>query len=80
MRSYHLLSASWDQTIKVWNLSNSGLTALTSLTGHESIVYTGSWSPKMSGILVLTWQSFIQEFINEKYNGNFRYCFVDFCR
>ena len=52
MRSYHFLSASWDQTIKIWNLSNSGLTALTSLSGHSSLVYTGSWNPKMSGIVI----------------------------
>ena len=49
MRSYHLMSASWDQTIKIWNLNAGGLTALTSLNGHESIVYSGSWNPKMSG-------------------------------
>jgi peroxin-7 len=52
MRSYHLLSASWDQTIKIWNLSNTGLTALTSLNGHTSMVYAGAWNPKMSGIVL----------------------------
>jgi WD40 repeat protein len=51
MRSYHLMSASWDQTINIWNLSSSGLTALTSLKGHDSIVYSGCWNPKMSGII-----------------------------
>ena len=52
MRSYHLMSVSWDQTIKIWNLNNSGLTSLTSLKGHESIVYSGAWNPKMSGKIV----------------------------
>lgn len=47
MRSYHFLTASWDQTIKIWNLSNNGLTALTSLNGHESMVYSAAWNPKM---------------------------------
>lgn len=47
-----MLSASWDNTIKIWNLSNSGLTPLTSLSGHQSIVYNGAWSPKMSGIVL----------------------------
>ena len=51
MRSYHLMSASWDQTINIWNLSSSGLTALTSLKGHDSIVYSGCWNPKMSGMI-----------------------------
>lgn len=41
MRSYHFLTASWDQSIKIWNVSNTGLTALTSLNGHESMVYSG---------------------------------------
>ena len=41
MRVYHFLSASWDHTIKIWNLNNSGLTALTSLTGHNNMVYSG---------------------------------------
>ena len=49
MRSYHLMSASWDQTIKIWNLSGSGLTSLTTLNGHESMVYSGCWNPKFSG-------------------------------
>lgn len=52
MRSYHFLSASWDQTIKIWNLNNTGLTALTSLAGHDSMVYAGCWNPKMSGVLL----------------------------
>jgi len=41
MRSYHFLTASWDQSIKIWNMSGNGLTALTSLSGHESLVYSG---------------------------------------
>jgi peroxin-7 len=41
MRSYHFLTASWDQSIKIWNMSSNGLTALTSLSGHESLVYSG---------------------------------------
>jgi len=49
LRSYHLMSASWDQTIKIWNLSGSGLTSLTTLNGHESMVYSGCWNPKFSG-------------------------------
>ena len=44
-----MMSASWDQTIKIWNLSGSGLTSLTSLNGHESMVYSGCWNPKFSG-------------------------------
>lgn len=52
MRSYHLLSASWDQTIKIWNLSNTGLTPLTSLNGHQAMVYTGCWNPKMTGTII----------------------------
>jgi peroxin-7 len=52
MRSYHFLSASWDNSVKIWNLNTNGLTCLTSLIGHESIVYSGSWNPKMSGILL----------------------------
>jgi peroxin-7 len=52
MRSYHFLSASWDQTIKIWNMSNTGLTELTSLTGHQGMIYTGAWNPKMSGIVI----------------------------
>lgn len=34
--------ASWDQTIKVWNLSNTGLTFLSCLSDHESMVYSGN--------------------------------------
>lgn len=52
MRSYHFFSASWDQTVKIWNLSNTGLTSLTSLIGHNSLVYSGAWNRKMSGILL----------------------------
>lgn len=52
MRSYHFLSAAWDNSIRIWNVSNTGLTELTSLNGHESIVYTGSWHPKRAGILL----------------------------
>lgn len=54
MRMYHFLSASWDQTIKVWNLSNSGLTFLSCLSGHDSIVYSAAWNPKKSGVIVST--------------------------
>lgn len=52
MRAYHFLSASWDKTIKVWNLGPTGLTALSSLEGHDSFVYAGAWNPKQSGILL----------------------------
>lgn len=52
MRSYHLLSASWDHTIKIWNLSQSGLTSLTSLSGHQSMVYAASWNRKTSGTVL----------------------------
>jgi peroxin-7 len=52
MRSYHFLSASWDQSIKIWNVSPTGLTALSSLSGHESMVYTGAWNPRQSGLVV----------------------------
>jgi len=54
MRTYHFLSASWDQTIKIWNLSNNGLTYLSCLSGHSSMVYSAAWNPKKSGIIVST--------------------------
>ena len=54
MRSYHFLSASFDKTIKIWNFSSSGLTDLTSLSGHESQIYSASWNPKVSGIILST--------------------------
>lgn len=54
MRMYHFLSASWDQTIKVWNLSNTGLTFLSCLSDHESMVYSASWNPKKTGVIVST--------------------------
>ncbi|CAF0705096.1 unnamed protein product [Brachionus calyciflorus] len=52
MRSYHLLSASWDKTIKIWNLNNTGLTCLVSLDAHDGMVYSGAWNPKMTGLLL----------------------------
>ena len=52
MRSYHLLSASWDNTIKIWNLSPTGLTSLTSLVGHQSMVYAAAWNYKQSGCVL----------------------------
>ncbi len=54
MRMYHFLSASWDKTIKVWNLSNTGLMYLSCLSGHDSMVYSAAWSPKKSGVIVST--------------------------
>ena len=52
MRSYHFASGSWDQTVKIWNISNTGLTVLTSLTGHQSMVYTSTWNPKTTGMIL----------------------------
>lgn len=37
------LSASWDKTIKLWNMMDGR--CLNTYTGHEHIVYTAVWSP-----------------------------------
>ena len=54
MRSYHIVSSSWDHTVKIWNLNNVGLTCLFSINAHDSLVYSSAFNPKMSGILLTT--------------------------
>lgn len=49
MRAFNIFSASWDETIIIWNLNNSGLTSLTNLRGHNSMINTGAWNPKTTG-------------------------------
>lgn len=38
-----VLSASWDKTIKLWNMGDGR--CLNTYTGHEHIVYSAMWSP-----------------------------------
>lgn len=52
MRAYNLVSGSYDNTVKIWNLNNTGLTCLFSMNAHESLVYSSSWNHKTSGILL----------------------------
>lgn len=52
MRSYHMLSASWDGSIKIWTLSPAGLLPLTGLTGHQSMVYSAAWNYQQSGVVL----------------------------
>lgn len=51
MRAFNIFSASWDETIIIWNLNNLGLTSLTNLSGHNSMVNTGAWNPKTTGTI-----------------------------
>lgn len=41
-----IVSASWDQTAKVWD---SGLQCLSTLRGHEGVIYSSIWSPHIPG-------------------------------
>lgn len=38
-----MLSASWDKTVKLWNIGDGR--CLNTFTGHEHIVYSAVWSP-----------------------------------
>lgn len=41
-----IVSASWDQTAKVWD---PGLQCLSTLRGHEGVIYSSIWSPHIPG-------------------------------
>ncbi|CAL4086578.1 unnamed protein product, partial [Meganyctiphanes norvegica] len=41
------ISASWDASIKLWDPSQSS--CVSSLNGHEALVYQASWSPHLPG-------------------------------
>ncbi|KAK2148633.1 hypothetical protein LSH36_488g03053 [Paralvinella palmiformis] len=42
-----ILSASWDQTIKMWDIMRSE--SLASFSGHEHVIYSAAWSPHIPG-------------------------------
>ncbi|XP_003391151.1 PREDICTED: peroxisomal targeting signal 2 receptor-like [Amphimedon queenslandica] len=42
-REQHLISSSWDKTIKLWDPATG--TCLNTLSGHTGIVYSTNWSP-----------------------------------
>ncbi|XP_052245288.1 peroxisomal targeting signal 2 receptor-like isoform X2 [Dreissena polymorpha] len=44
-----IVSGSWDTTLKLWSVESPR--SLTTLAGHESIVYCVVWSPRLPGIL-----------------------------
>lgn len=49
---YHFLSASWDGSIKTWNINSGKITCLDTILGHQSMVYSACWSHKSAGTIL----------------------------
>lgn len=45
-----LLSASWDQTVKLWHIGSGSDVSLRTFTGHVGPVYQAVWSPSRPGV------------------------------
>jgi peroxin-7 len=51
-QQYHFLSASWDGTVKIWNINSGKITCLNTIVGHQSMVYAATWNPKTTGMVL----------------------------
>jgi peroxin-7 len=51
-QQYHFLSASWDGTVRIWNINNGKITCLNKLVGHESMVYAATWNKAKPGMVL----------------------------
>ena len=51
-QQYHFLSASWDGTVKIWNINNGKITLLNTIIGHESMVYAACWNKNKAGMIL----------------------------